>query len=629
MVRSSPTAADASSCRGSSRQTPMIAAAEPTLALDGVALSAALRTGIHRLISREEVINKINVFPVPDGDTGTNLALTLQAVLAALRARPEPHAGQLLTRAADAALDGARGNSGAILAQFLLGVGDRAATLAALTAEQFADAMGAGATYARESLTEPREGTILTVIADFAEAAATAARGGAGDFRPMFRHALAAARASLDATPDKLEMLRRANVVDAGALGFVELVAGMADYVETGVAPPEGAEIQLLSNDEATAGSQVDLEHRWCTECTITGEAIDHRRLREQASALGSSLVVAGTRNKVRLHIHTNEPPRVFTLAAGFGAVAGQKADDMQRQQEMAHHAARRRVAVVTDSAADLPESVLEALDMHVVPVRVHFGTRSYLDKVGLSSEEFFRLLAENPVHPKTSQPPPGDFRRAFEFLGSHYEAVVYVGLMARVSGTFQSAETAVSRARTRARILTQDSGTAALGQGLIAMRAAEVAAEGGDAESVRDAAVAAAALTRTWGCLVTLEFAVRGGRVPAWIKPVADALGLVPILMVKPGGRLGFGGMLFGRKNPYRRYGKLLRRRLDPARRWRIGISHANVPEGAAAVREVLAAGLPRAEFLPIIPLGTALGVHGGPGCVVVAAQELQEGKK
>jgi DegV family protein with EDD domain len=600
------------------------AAAPTAVALDGAALAAALRTGIHRLISREEVINKINVFPVPDGDTGTNLALTLQAVLVALRAGPELHAGQLLTRVADAALDGARGNSGAILAQFLLGAGDRAALLPALTTGQFADAMAGGADYARESLAEPREGTILTVIADFADEAGAAVRDGAADYRALMRRALATARASLEATPDKLEMLKRANVVDAGALGFVELAAGMADYLETGIAPADDAAIQLLSDDETAAGSQMNLEHRFCTECTITGEAIDRRRLREEASRLGSSLVVAGTRNKVRLHIHTNEPPQLFALAAGFGAVGGQKADDMQRQQEMAHHAPRRRVAVVTDSAADLPESVLEALDMHVVPVRVHFGTQSYLDKVGLSSEEFFRLLAENPVHPKTSQPPPGDFRRAFEFLGSHYEAVVYVGLMSRVSGTFQSAETAASRARTRARILTHDSGSAALGQGLIAMRAAEAAAAGGEAEAVRAAAAAAGRATRTWGCLATLEFAVRGGRVPAWIRPIADALGLVPILMVKPGGRLGLGGALFGRRNLYRRYGRLLRRRLDPARRWRIGISHANVAEGAATVRDELAAGLPRAEFLPVIPLGTALGVHGGPGCVVVAAQEL-----
>jgi DegV family protein with EDD domain len=602
----------------------MNAAVQPALALGGLELSAALRTGIHRLISREEVINKINVFPVPDGDTGTNLALTLQAVLSAIRAGPEPHAGLLLTRVADAALDGARGNSGAILAQFLLGVGDRAAQSEALTAAHFADALAAGAAYARESLAEPREGTILTVIADFAEATHAAAARGVDDFRLLLREALAAARESLEATPSKLEMLRRANVVDAGALGFVELAAGITDYLETGIAPAEDASIQLLSDDEAAAGSQMELEHRYCTECTITGAAIDRRRLREQAIALGSSLVVAGTQSKVRLHLHTNEPQRLFSLAARFGAVGGEKADDMQRQQEMAHHASRRRVAVVTDSAADLPESVLEALDIHVVPVRVHFGTQSYLDKVGLSPEEFFRMLATSPVHPKTSQPPPGDFRRAFEFLGSHYQAVVYVGLMARVSGTFQSAGTAAARARTRATILTHDSGTAALGQGLVAMRAAEVAAEGGDALAVRAAAVEAGRRTRTWGCLVTLEFAVRGGRVPSWIKPIADALALVPVLVVRPGGRLGVGGVLFGRKDPYRRYGRLLRRRLDPARRWRIGIAHANVPDGAAEVRDALAAGLPRAEILPIIPLGTALGVHGGPGCIVVAAQEL-----
>ncbi len=602
----------------------MNAAVQPADTLGGIELAAALRTGIHRLISREEVINKINVFPVPDGDTGTNLALTLQAVLASLRKGPESHAGQLLTRVADAALDGARGNSGAILAQFLLGVGDRAATVPALGTGALGDALAAGAEYARESLADPREGTILTVIADFAGAAQAAAARGTATVPMLFREALSAARDSLDATPDKLEVLRRADVVDAGALGFVELVTGMTEYLETGIAPADDAAIQLLSDDAATAGTQVDLEHRYCTECTITGSAIDRRKLREQAAGLGSSLVVAGSQSKVRLHLHTNEPARLFELAARFGSVAGEKADDMQRQQEMAHHAARRRVAVVTDSAADLPESVLEALDIHVVPVRVHFGTQSYLDKVGLSSEEFFRMLAASPVHPTTSQPPPGDFRRAFEFLGSHYDAVVYVGLMSRVSGTFQSAETASTRARTRARILTHDSGTAALGQGLIAMRAAEAAAEGGDAEAVRAAAISAARRTRTWGCLVTLEFAVRGGRVPAWVKPVADALRLVPVLVVRPNGSLGIGGVLFGRRNPYRRYGKLLRRRLDPSRRWRIGIAHANVPDGAAAVREMLAAGLPRAEFLPVIPLGTALGVHGGPGCIIVAAQEL-----
>jgi hypothetical protein len=603
----------------------MNAVALPAFALSGTELAAALRTGIHRLISNEEVINKINVFPVPDGDTGTNLALTLQAVLASLRGNPDKHAGQTLTRVADAALDGARGNSGAILAQFLLGLGDRAGHLPELTAEGFADAVKGGASYARESLAEPREGTILTVLTDFAGAVESevAARG-VRDFASLFRSALAIARRSLEATRDQLESLRRANVVDAGALGFVELIAGMSDYLESGVAPADDAAIQLIHDEEPAAGQEQDLMHRYCSECMVTGDAIDRRKLREEASALGSSLVVAGTQRKIRLHLHLNEPRRLFELAARYGQVSGEKADDMQRQQEMAHHESRRRVAVVTDSAADLPDSVMEALDVHMVPVRVHFGAHSYLDKISLSPEQFFRELATNPQHPKTSLPPPGDFRRAFEFLGSHYDAVVYIGLTARVSGTFQSAETAAGRARTRARILTVDSQTAALGQGLIVMRAAEVAAAGGDARAVQEAALAARRRTRTWGCLVTLEYAVRGGRVPAWVKIVADFLRLTPILAVRADGSVGLGGVLFGRADPYRRFGRLLRRRLDPRRRWRIGIAHANVPEGAALVRDAVIAGLPQADVLPVIPLGTALGVHGGPGCVVVAVQEL-----
>ena len=114
-------------------------------------------------------------------------------------------------------------------------------------------------------INHPREGTILTVIADFAGAARAAAARGVAGIPALFREALAAARVSLDATPAKLDVLRRADVVDAGALGFVELVTGMTEYLETGIAPADDAAIQLLSDDEATAGTQVDLEHRYCT----------------------------------------------------------------------------------------------------------------------------------------------------------------------------------------------------------------------------------------------------------------------------------------------------------------------------------------------------------------------------
>ncbi len=161
----------------------------------------------------------------------------------------------------------------------------------------------------------------------------------------------------------------------------------------------------------------------------------------------------------------------------------------MQRQQGGAHHGRSRRVAVVTDSAADLPEEVMDRLDIHMIPVRVHFGEHSYLDKISMSPEQFYRELATNPEHPKTSQPPPGDFRRAFEFLASHYESVVYVGLTSQASGTLQSGQSAAQRTTAAGRITVVDSQNASLGQGLIAMRAAELAAAGlGAEEIVRDA---------------------------------------------------------------------------------------------------------------------------------------------
>jgi hypothetical protein len=593
-------------------------------ALDGTRLALLLRAGIHRLLSREEVINKINVFPVPDGDTGTNLALTLHAVLQSLRARPDAHAGQLLTRVADAALDGARGNSGAILAQFLLGIGDRTGHLAAITTADFAHAVAGGASYARDALAEPRDGTILTVVADFShEIGELVSRHGVRDFHRLFARGLERARSSLEATRNQLESLRKANVVDAGAMGFVELLAGIVHYLETGELAEDDA-VSVIREDEASAGEEQDLSHRYCTECVVNGENVDRRHLREQLSTFGSSLVVAGTQRKVKVHVHVNDPAEVFRIAAGYGAVSGEKADDMQRQQESAHHARRRQVAVVMDSAADLPDEAIEALDIHVVPVRVHFGSHSYLDKVTLTSETFFELLATSSEPPKTSQPPPGDFRRAFEFLGSHYDGVVYVGLTARASGTFQCGEAAASRSRTHGRIVTVDSGNASLGQGLIALRAAEAAAAGATIEQVERVAREASRRTRTFACLATLEYAVRGGRVPAWAKTLADLLHVMPLLATLPDGRISIGGALFGRSNLTTKFARFIRRRLPAGRRWRLAVGHANAAAEAARLRDLIVAGRDDIETAFVVPIGTALGVHGGPGCLVVSVEEI-----
>lgn len=592
--------------------------------LDGRELSRALHAGIRRLLSQQEHLDRINVFPVPDGDTGTNLAITMSSVLGVLRTAPVAHAGQTLTRVADAALDGARGNSGAILAQFFLGMGDRAGHLESLSTQDFADAMQSGATYARDALAEPREGTILTVLREVAAEARAAVAHGAHDFLALTKSALERAHRSLEATRDQLDSLKKANVVDAGAAGFVVLLEGVTEYFETGELDESAAlPAAAHADEEHAAGAAESLEHRWCTECMITGAGIDRRHLRERLSSLGSSLVVAGTTGKVRVHVHVAEPEAVFRIAGEYGAVSGQKADDMQRQENAAHHAARRRVAIVTDSAADLPDDELERLDIHLVPVRVHFGEHSYLDKVSLTHEQFFDLLASSPVAPKTSQPPPGDFRRLFEFLGSHYESVVSVNLTGRASGTRQSAESAAARANTRERVTVIDSLNASLGQGLVAMYAAECADAGLAVAQVAAAVRAIVPKTHTLACLRTLDHAVRGGRVPRAAKVAADWLRVSPLLANFPDGRVGIGGVLWGRGNLTRKFARFVARRLDPAKRWRVMVGHAAAPAEGALLRDLLAAHR-QVERTWLLPVGSALSVHGGPGMLAVGFQEI-----
>jgi hypothetical protein len=590
--------------------------------LDGPRLADALRAGIYRLFTRTDHLNRINVFPVPDGDTGTNMSMTMSAVLSSLDRSRTDHAGEVLVRVADAAIDGARGNSGAILAQFLLGLADRAGHLAALSTHDFAAAIAGGARYAREALTEPREGTLLTVLTDVGrELERLAGAESVRDFRALVRRALPRARESLDGTRGQLEVLRSAGVVDAGAQGFVDLLEGIDGYLETGAVGEAIA--PLVHGEEAMAVGGTEGEHRYCTECVVTGEAIDQRALRERLSALGSSLVVAGTHRKIRIHVHTNDPEFVFELGARHGIVSSQKADDMHAQALAAHHARGRRVAVVTDSAADVPDEFLERLEIQLVPVRVHFGARSYLDKVSLSPEEFYRELRENPDHPKTSQPPPGDFRRMYEFLCSHFEHVVSIQISAKVSGTFGAARSAAERVSAE-RVRVIDSGNASLGQGLVAIHAAERAQAGLGIAEVEAAVRDAVRSTRTFALLANLDYAVRGGRIPSGVRTLSRWLRFAPVITNHADGRIGFGGAVWGRNDLRSRFARFVRRRMLPGARWRVAVGHGDAEGEARLLLAELVDGADNVESSYLTPLGSALGVHGGPGMLVVGLQEL-----
>ncbi len=609
-----------------------------TDSLDGLLLADLLRAGIYRLFKRTDHLNKINVFPVPDGDTGTNMAMTLAAVLSALDREPVADAGRVLTRAADAALDGARGNSGAILAQFLMGLGDGAGQRARLGLTDFAAAVQSGATYARDALMQPQEGTILTVLREFADALqkSLADSSAAADFGTLFERSLVRVRTALEQTRGQLKELRSADVVDAGAQGFVDMLEGMLRFLQTGDKGESVAPVH--EGDEAMAGSMpvaAGQDFRFCTECLVVARAesvIELRGLRESLSTVGASLVVSGSKHKARIHIHCDDPDAIFRTASMFGEVQSQKADDMRMQQSAVHHRRAQRVAVVTDSGSDLPDAEMERLGIHMVAARVHFGGRSYLDKVSMTSAEFYDELAVNPEHPKTSQPPPGDFRRIFEFLVSHYESVISVNLTARHSGTYNAAVTVAQRVSAEGRrVAVVDTRNASVGEALVVLAAAEAAAEGQDLDQVVAATESARDRTQTFALVERIDFAVRGGRVPAAVGNIARWLRLNVILRTFPDGRVAFGGGLFGSHRLIDRFIRLVRRRSDidsGTHRIRLLVGHANRPEAGQRLYDELRAAIPpqRIAWSALTDMGAAIGVHGGPGTLIVAVQRLED---
>ncbi|MBT8447266.1 MAG: DAK2 domain-containing protein, partial [Gammaproteobacteria bacterium] len=305
--------------------------------LDGIRLQRGLQAGIQNVIARRDHINRINVFPVADSDTGTNLALTMNAVLAGSRRHLQSNVSGWLTAISESALDGARGNSGAIFAQFLQGLADSTGEVAVLTPKRFVAAALAGARSAGEAIAEPQPGTMLSVIQDYANEVSSQFQRGVQDFRELLAAGLEGARTSLARTPEQLAVLKQAGVVDAGAQGFVYLLEGIQDYIDSGSLRDKYQAPALDTEEEfdhdPAAGAVTDLAFRYCTECMITGDGIDRRKLREALHELGgNSLVMAGTHRKVRIHMHVNEPGQLFELCEDYGAVTSCKADDMQLQ---------------------------------------------------------------------------------------------------------------------------------------------------------------------------------------------------------------------------------------------------------------------------------------------------------
>ena len=585
--------------------------------VDGPRLARAVLAASDWVAAGRDEINRINVFPVPDGDTGTNFSLTLRAVADALIALGDAPLPETAGTMARAAVLGARGNSGMMLAHFLLGFTDALGHRRIATAPEIAAAIREGADRLYDSLEDPREGTILTVAREAAVAGEAVART-SPDIGEFMRRLLEEGEAALARTPELMQVLKDAGVVDAGGKGFVRMLEGVVRYIE---GEPVGTNAAAREEDGAGAAPAAmvevaaDRDFQYCTELLVRGDRLPSaNEVRAAMHSFGGSTVVAVTGDILKIHVHTDTPEAVFSYAARWGRVDSTKAQDMRVQHRRLAHIERRSVAVVTDTSSDLPDQVLDQHRIVMVPLQVVFGESTFRDRVELRPEEFYRRLRVATELPTTSQPAPADFIQAFRDAGQEAEEVVAVLLGSSLSGTFQAAQAAI-RAGGLQNVHLVDSRSASLGVGLLALRGAELGEMGWTGSQV------AGELCRVRGqsgMLLTVDRydnLLRSGRISRSKAWLAGMLDVKPILSLDSEGKVVPVERVRGRENVESRMLALLDQRLKPAPKVvRFGVAHADAPGVAERIRSVLDERYRPRDCLVTLATGV-LGTHVGPG--------------
>ena len=586
--------------------------------LNGQDLYHSFVSGANEVILQKNQLNEINVFPVADGDTGTNLASTMFSLIE--EAKVLKSAKETMVSIADAMLTGARGNSGIIFAQYVNGITESMVEEDTITMKSFARSVKDAVPHAYQAIAHPVEGTMITVIRDWAEAVYAMGET-ASDFYELLAHGLTAARQSLKETTGKLKVLEDAHVVDSGAKGFVHFVDGFTKFLQNGKVP----DVDLASMKDTEISEYVEhdsgeLTHRYCTEALIEAKGIDREVLKAELESFGDSLIVAGNDRRVRLHVHTDNPQDFFLRLRGKGKILQQKVDDMRKQYEAAH-ARRYPIALVTDSIADLPQEMVDKYQIHMIPLNLLMEETSYLDKVTITADSFYTLLDEIKGYPTSAQPGVKLVENLFSFLTSHYDEVIAITVAKELSGTYNTVLKAAEKFATEGkRIKVIDSKQNSGAEGLLVLKAAEEIDKGRTFDEVVETVEKVRADTKILVSVNTLKYMVRSGRVSKVTGIAGKIMNLMPVISLDSNGKGTIADKAFSLKGNTRKIVKRIEKMDADKPITRYAIVHANALDRAAEYTDIFrkVLGMEPEYVMNISPI---VGMSAGVGCVAIAA--------
>ncbi len=586
--------------------------------INGKQLYYAFVAGGNQILVHQAEINRINVFPVNDKDTGTNLAATIRSVIDNIK----PHKSYKTTvnNIADAALTGARGNSGVIFAQFLHGMSRETSNKPIITLTEFAESVAGSIPYIYEAIARPVEGTMLTVIREWSDFL-NSKREVVNDFKNVMIDSVEVLEKSLGETTSKLKFLNKSGFVDAGAKGFVVFVKGIIDFIKNGdirkldIVP--GEKLSIVHKDEL---SNEEIKERYCAEAIIKELNISKQELQDFLLQHGDSLVIAGSESTCRIHFHTNHPARIFYQLKDFGRITFQKVDDMLRQQQTAF---RRKwnIALLTDSTCDLPQELIDLYQINVVPINLNFGEIHYLDKVSIQPDQFYDLLETEADFPKTSQINEQAFANKYSHLASHYDAVIALHLTSQFSGTYANSLNAAKHIskELNKEIHVLDSKNLSGALGLLVLKAAQYIEAGKSPEDIVSRLKNDIDRAFIFVSVRSLKYMIKGGRVSKPKGFIAKTLGLNPVISMDKNGGSSLFGKTFSQEASMNKIYRHIKKISRDKTVWNYIILHAHNTQGAQKAEEKMFA-LCGQKAVGIVNISPVIGMHAGIGAVSVS---------
>lgn len=499
----------------------------------------AFSNGAVCIEEQEEKLNSINFFPVADGDTGTNMVNTINTIVD--HVTDKSSVKSVVFGMSEGALVGARGNSGFIFAQFINGFYNQTKNKIQITEKEFIDSLENAFPYVLDAINNPIKGTIITIIYEWTNFLKKQ-YSLKNSFKETLILSLSYSKEVLKNTKFELKTLRGKKVVDAGAKGFYHFIEGIVDYFTNGNIMVRKKISRLKFDSQDIVKNNDIIKYKYCTEFFFVGEKIKIKEIKEFLDTIGDSGIITSSDNKAKVHVHTNRPDILAKMLYDKGySIIESKVDNMELQVNAKKNV--NKIALVTDSIADISVEILDKYNIYVIPMIIRINESEFLDRVTISSKNFFNEVNKTEKLPKSSIPNLKLVKKLFEQLLESYEKIIYISVSSNLSGTYNSINKLANKISEKIYVI--DSKKNAGAQGIIVLEAAKLIKSNEKIDFILIEINEIIENTEIYVAVKNLRYMVLGGRVPKTIGLLGNILNLKPIVSLDQKGN----GIAFGKK--------------------------------------------------------------------------------